>query len=36
MQNGYVHFIRLRLEILFWGKFSPKNQNCQFQLKFGP
>ena len=30
-----VHLIRFRLEILFLGKFGPKNQNCQFMLKFG-
>ena len=23
-----------KLEISFLGKFSPKNQNCQFKLKF--
>ena len=30
-----VHLICFRLEIPFLGKFSPKNQNCQFILKFG-
>ena len=23
------------MEIPFWGKFVPENQNCQFKLKFG-
>ena len=38
MQNsmaGGVHCICFRLEIPFLGKFGPKNENCQFQLKFG-
>ena len=30
-----VHLISFRLEISFLGKFGPKNQNCQFILKFG-
>ena len=30
-----VPFFWFRLEIRFWGKFGPGNQNCQFQLKFG-
>ena len=30
-----VHLICFRLEIPFLGKFGPKNQNCQFRLKFG-
>ena len=30
-----IHLISLRLEIPFLGKFGPKNQNCQFKLKFG-
>ena len=30
-----IHLIRFRLEILFLGKFGPKNQNCKFWLKFG-
>ena len=25
----------LQPEVLFLGKFSPKNQNCQFKMKFG-
>ena len=33
--NGGIHFFCVRPETLFWGKFSPKNKNCQFQLKFG-
>ena len=33
--SGYVHFFRLRPQIPFLGKFGPKNQNCQFILKFG-
>ena len=33
--SGYVHFFRFRLQIPFFGKFGPKNQNCQFNLKFG-
>ena len=28
-----VHFTCFRLEIPFLGKFGPKNQNCQFELK---
>ena len=30
-----IHLICFRLEIPFLGKFGPKNQNCQFILKFG-
>ena len=33
--NGGVHFFCFRWETPFQGKFGPKNQNCQFQLKFG-
>ena len=33
--SGYVHFFRFRPQIPFLGKFGPKNQNCQFILKFG-
>ena len=33
--NGGVHFFYFRWETPFLGKFGPKNQNCQFQLKFG-
>ena len=33
--NGGVHFIRFRLKIPFLEKLGPKNQNCQFKLKFG-
>ena len=33
--SGYVHFFRFRPQIPFFGKFGPKNQNCQFILKFG-
>ena len=29
-----VHLICFRLEIPFLGKFGPKNQICQFKLKF--
>ena len=29
-------FFYFRPEIPFLGKFGPKNQNCQFKLKFGP
>ena len=32
--NGGVNFICFRLKIHFFGKFGPKNQNCQFKLKF--
>ena len=32
---GGVHCICLRLEIPLLSKFGPKNENCQFQLKFG-
>ena len=28
-------FICFRPDIPFLGKFGPKNQNCQFKLKFG-
>ena len=35
IQWNYVHFFRFRPQILFLGKFGPKNQNCQFILKFG-
>ena len=33
--NGGVHFFYFRLETPFFGKFGPKNLNCQFKLKFG-
>ena len=33
--NGVVHFFCFRPETPFLGKFGPKNQNCQFKLKFG-
>ena len=33
--SGAVSFFRFWLEIPFLGKFGPKNQNCQFKLKFG-
>ena len=33
--NGDVHFFCFRTEIPFLGKFAPKNQNYQFELKFG-
>ena len=33
--NGGVHFSWFTMEIPFWGKFVPENQNCQFKLKFG-
>ena len=32
--SSYVHFFRFRPQIPFSGKFGPKNQNCQFILKF--
>ena len=32
--NDDVHFFSFWLEILFLGKFGPKNQNCQLELKF--
>ena len=37
MQNsvGDVDFFRFWLEIPFLGKLGPKNQTCQFTLKFG-
>ena len=31
---GKIHFRCLRPEILFKGKFDPRNQNWQFKLKF--
>ena len=31
----FLDFFLYRLEIPFLGKFHPKNQICQFQLKFG-
>ena len=35
IQNSMgVFFILLKLETPFLGKFGPKNENCQFQLKF--
>ena len=30
-----TRFFRFRPEAPFLGKFRPKNQNCQFKLKFG-
>ena len=33
--NSDVHFSCFTLEIPLLGKFGPKNQNCQFRLKFG-
>ena len=33
--SGGAHFIRFRMETPFLDKLSPKNQNCQFKLKFG-
>ena len=33
--NGDVQFSYFRLKRSFLGKFGPKNQNCQFKLKFG-
>ena len=30
----WCHFFCFRLETSFLGKFGPKNQNCQFKLKF--
>ena len=34
--NGGVYFICFRLKIAtLFGKFVPKNRNCQFKLKIG-
>ena len=33
--NGGVHIFRFRPEITVLGKFGPKNENCQFNPKFG-
>ena len=33
--NGVVRSFRFRPETPFLNKFGPKNQNCQFELKFG-
>ena len=33
--NGAAHFLCFRQEKPFLNKFSQKNQNCQFKLKFG-
>ena len=33
--HAQVQFFRFRPKIPFLGKFSQKNQNCQFKLKFG-
>ena len=33
--NGGVHFFCFRSEVHFLTKLGPKNQNCQFKLKFG-
>ena len=33
--NDAVNFFCFSVEILFLGKFGPKNQNYQFKLKFG-
>ena len=33
--SDYVHFFQFLAQIPFLGKFGPKNQNCQFILKFG-
>ena len=30
----WCHFFCFRLETSFLGKFGPKNQNCQFKMKF--
>ena len=36
MQHSTVVYIFcFYLEIPFWKKFGPKNQKCQFKLKFG-
>ena len=32
--NSDAQFVCFRLEIPFLGKFGPKSQNCQFQMKF--
>ena len=34
--SDYVHFFRFRPQILFLGKFGPKNQNPQFILNLLP
>ena len=31
----YLYVVSFRPETPFLGKFGPKNQNCQFKLKFG-
>ena len=33
--NDTIHFFCFGVEIPFWGKFGPNNQNCNFKLKFG-
>ena len=32
--NGDVHLFCLRPQIIFLGKFGPKNQNCQFKQEY--
>ena len=33
--NGGIHFFCFKPGRPFFGKFGPKNQNCQFKLKPG-
>ena len=33
--GGEVYFLCFRAEVSFFGKFVPKDQNCQFKLRFG-
>ena len=33
--NDAVHIFHFQLQIPFFDKFVPKNQNCQFRLKSG-
>ena len=35
MNNSMVHLICFMLEIPFLSKLGPKNENCQFMLKYG-
>ena len=33
--HGDAYFFYFLPEIIFLGKLGPKNENCQFKLKFG-
>ena len=35
IQWWYAYFLRFWLELPLFSKLGPKNQNCQFKLKFG-